>query len=108
MSLSAMKSTNTFEIVVSKFKANISVEEQQTAMENLNTIVKTFNGFKWRNYFYSQSENQWVDIVLWEDMTSAEKASQAVMKNNEVLNIFELLDETQQSFAYYKKMGSIP
>lgn len=96
-----------YEIVMTKFKDNISYEEQQAAMEKLNNIVINFSGFVSRDYFYSEDLQQWVDVVQWQDLAAAKAASEQAMNNPDAIAVFSLMDESSMSFSHYRHMGKL-
>ncbi len=96
-----------FEIISLSFKTEISYEQQQEAMLSLNDIVRTFDGFKSRDFFYSKENNRWIDLVVWSDLSLAKKASENVMSNPNAAAIFALVDEKTMIFSYYNQVGGI-
>lgn len=96
-----------FEIVSTKFKEGISIEEQQRAMANLNEVVKQFEGFKSRDYYYSADNGRWVDFVVWSDHELALKASESAMSDPKAGEVFTLMDESSSIFSHYERVGGI-
>jgi hypothetical protein len=37
-------------------------------MAKLNEVIKTFDGFKSRDYYYSSENGRWIDFVVWESL----------------------------------------
>lgn len=97
----------TYEIVHTKFKPEISLEEQKELMATLNQIVQEFDGFESRSYFYSEELNAWVDVVTWTNSQSALIANELAMKNAEALKVFAYMDEKNMIFSHYKQIDSI-
>jgi hypothetical protein len=96
-----------YEIVSAKFKAGINFEDQQKAMAQLNSIVKEFEGFKSRDYFYSSELDRWTDLVIWTDLASAKKASEQLPSNELATEVFSLLDDTSVIFSYNSRIGGL-
>ena len=96
-----------YEIVFTRFKSEVTLAEQQEAMAKLNDIVKSFSGFIARDYFYSEHDQQWVDIVQWTDLAAAQKASKSVMQNKQATSIFALMDETAMLFSHYQHIEHV-
>ena len=96
-----------FEIISLQFKSEVSLEQQQQAMSSLNDIVKEFSGFKSRDYFYSQENGRWIDLVVWSDINLAKQASADVMQNPAAGAVFSLMDENSMIFSYYSRVDGI-
>jgi len=100
-------SGDVFEIVSTKFKEGISMDEQKRAMANLNEVVKQFEGFKSRDYFYSADSGRWVDFVVWSDHELALKASESAMRDPKAGEVFKLMDDSSSIFSHYERVGGI-
>ena len=96
-----------YEVVSAKFKSGINFEDQQKAMARLNNVVKEFEGFKSRDYFYSSELNRWTDLVIWTDLALARKASEGLPSVEIAAEVFSLLDENSVIFSYYNRIGGI-
>ena len=96
-----------FEIISLSFKDGITYEQQEKAMLSLNEIVKTFDGFKSRDFFYSKENNRWIDFVVWSNLSLAKKASEVVMSNPKAGKVFALIDQEAMIFSYYDQIGGI-
>ena len=96
-----------FEIVSTKFIEGITLDEQKKAMTELNQFIQNFDGFKSRNYYYSEKESRWVDFILWNDEESANAASEEMMQIPEVTKIFSMLDMEATSFSCYHQIGEL-
>lgn len=101
------KAEDVFEIVSTKFKEGISLEEQKQSMAKLNQVVGQFPGFRSRQYYYSSESGRWIDVVLWTDIESAKKASEQAMINPTSSEVFVKMDESSTIFSYYEKVGGI-
>ena len=105
--LQSENSPETFEIVSTKFNADVSLDEQTKAMNTLNEFIGKLEGFKSRNYYYSEKEGQWVDFIIWKDEPSATAASEEIMKIPEVGKVFSMLDMQATSFSHYQRVGEL-
>ena len=94
-----------FEIVSTKFKEGTPIEKQKKAMAKLNAVVKEFEGFKSRDYYYSADNGRWVDFVVWSDQELAVKASELAMNDPKAGEVFSLMDENTMIFSHYEIMG---
>ncbi len=102
---SAVAIADSYEIVMTKFKDEISYEEQAEAMSRLNEVVNNFEGFKSRDYFYSHEANRWVDFVSWTELALAKKASKIAPTIEIAAEIFSLMDESSAIFSHYTRVG---
>lgn len=98
---------NAFEIVSFKFNDDVSLDAQKHFMENLNSVVANYEGFKSRNYFYSADNGRWIDVVVWSDEKLAKQASQHAMKDPAIGEIFSKMDEKSMIFSHYNYIGGI-
>ncbi|MDB1124704.1 hypothetical protein [Vibrio algarum] len=104
---SSISSASTFEIVNTQFVEGVSYQEQQEAMESLNSVVKHFDGFQSRSYFYSEELNRWTDIIVWENADLAQSATVKAMENPEALEVFSKMDSENTIFSHYQSIGYI-
>lgn len=99
--------TSVFEIVNTQFVEGVSYQEQQEAMESLNSIVKYFDGFQSRDYFYSEELNRWTDIIVWENSDLAQSATVKAMENPKAQEVFSKMDLEKTLFSHYQSIGHI-
>jgi hypothetical protein len=98
---------DSYEIVVTKFKDDISHDAQVEAMSRLNDVVSQFDGFKSRDFFYSAEIDRWIDLIAWRDVQSAKKASETLPTNRVAGEVFSLMDESSLLFSHYKRVGGM-
>ena len=96
-----------FEIISLQFKSDTSLKQQQAAMLGLNDLVSILEGFKSRDYFYSEDNGRWVEFISWSNADLAKQASEAMMKNEQALALFSLIDQTSMIFSHYQHVGGI-
>lgn len=99
------KSKEAIEIVVMKFKDNVSFDDQKKSMETLSKIVSSFKGFVSREYYYSSENKRWIDFVIWESLELAKKASAEAMKNPTAGEIFSKIDQPDMIFSHYERLS---
>ena len=107
MLASSVSVASTFEIVNTQFVKGVDYPEQQAAMESLNSIVKHFDGFQRRSYFYSEELNRWTDIVVWDSLDLARSASEKAMEDPKALQVFSKMDMENTIFSHYQSIGHI-
>lgn len=95
-----------YEIVVFKFKEGVSFKEQKDLMEQLNEVVKSYKGFKYREYYYSEGDNRWVDRVAWFDLISAKKAMEQFFADPHCAEVISKIDDKSVVTSHYAKVGS--
>lgn len=96
-----------YEIVSFKYKDDISFETQKQSIESLNTIASGFKGFISRNFYYSDENGRWFDLIVWESMEDAKRANEQVMVNPDALKVFALMDEQSMIFSHYERFGGV-
>ena len=95
------------EVVHTKFKSEFSYQEQFSAMSQLNDVVKSFNGFDSRTFYYSVELSSWVDFVVWENEDVAKEAAEEIMKNATALEVFSMINEEETIFTHYGLKGGL-
>jgi hypothetical protein len=96
-----------FEVVSVKFNEGVSLEEQKKLMMDLNNVVKKFEGFKSRDYYYSSENGRWIDFVVWSDVKLAKKASEQVMTDPVAGAVISKMDEKSMIFSHYERVGGV-
>lgn len=96
---------NAFEVVSFEFLKNIELSEQKVLMNELNQIVKNFDGFKSRDYYYSSSNGRWIDFIIWNNAHLAEKASEEMMNDPKARLVFSKIEEKSMIFSNYMWVG---
>ncbi|WP_438465703.1 hypothetical protein [Marinomonas sp. PE14-40] len=96
-----------YEIVSTKFNEGIEYPAQLKAMQKLDSVVSTFEGFESRRYYYSADLNRWTDIVTWQDVTLAIAASKQAFNNETALNVFSMMEDESQIFSYNHLIGTL-
>lgn len=97
--------SDTFEIVSVKFKDGVNIEEQKRLMRDLNNVVKKFEGFKSRDYYYSSENGRWIDFVVWSNIKMAKKASEQVMTDPIAGAAISKMDQKDMIFSHYERVG---
>jgi hypothetical protein len=96
-----------FEVVSLKFNEGVSLEEQKKLMMDLNSIVKKFDGFKSRDYYYSSENGRWIDFVVWSDVKLAKKASEQIMIDPAAGALVSKMEEKSMIFSHYERVGGV-
>lgn len=99
--------TDVFEVVSLKFRDGIKLEEQKKLMNDLNNVVKKFEGFKSRDYYYSNENGRWIDFVVWADLNLAKKASEHAMNDPAAGAVFSKIEEKSMIFSHYDRVGGV-
>ena len=95
-------SGDAYEIVLFKYKNGISFKKQKNATKQLGNIIKGYDGFKSRKFYYSKEKQGWVDVVVWSSLIDAKNAAAKAMKNPEAGKIF-----SQIVFSHYDLIGEL-
>jgi len=92
----------TIELVLFKVNEGLSDDEVLKAATALNECVKIEQGFIRRRFAKSEEQNLWMDLVLWTDMESAQKAAKNVMKNETAQHFFSMINESSMQFIHFE------
>ena len=95
-----MKQASVIELVLWKPKSGVSTEEMKASITELNQIVNQMDGFISRETALSE-DGQFVDIVYWTDLESAQKASELAIQNPSAQKVFSLIDEKEMLFKHF-------
>lgn len=83
------------ELVVFKLVAGATAQQLTDSAAGVSDWVSGQPGFISRELSYSQENDQWVDLVRWENMESATIASEAAMSSEQCAPMFGLIDMEQ-------------
>lgn len=95
-----MEKATVIEIVLFKAKESIKTEDAQKELMRLNRFLERQAGYIFRKTAIS-SDNEYLDIVYWKDLTSAQAAAGKAEKDPEALEIFSVIGE-QSVFKHYE------
>lgn len=87
------------ELVLFKFKAGVAEADGVKAMESLNGFVSQQKGFISRK-FSKKEDGSWVDLVFWQTMEDARKASELVMQSPLCVEAFKVIDDANMQFMH--------
>lgn len=96
-----MEKATVVELVVWKAAEGVSEQEAQEAIKGLNAFVSEQPGFVSRKTGISE-DGQFVDVVLWTDLQSAQTASEKGMKLEEMQKVMRTIDETSMLFKHFE------
>jgi hypothetical protein len=80
------------ELVVFKLKDGATRDELLATVDGVNAWVNTQPGFVSRDLIYAAAEDQWIDVVWWDSLESAESAADAALSSDSCAPMFELID----------------
>lgn len=83
----SMNQASVIESVIYQTKASIKDKDHIKKALAITPILAKFNGFVSRQFSKATTDGKWIDIVYWTDLSSAEKAADAV-KNIPECQIF--------------------
>jgi len=93
---------NALEIAMYKIKNGVSEADFiQAGVEMEKNFIKKQKGFIKRTF--AKSENgEWVDVIYWETMDDAMKASEAAMKSPVCAPMFGMLDDVSVKMHHFE------
>lgn len=83
--------TTVVEMVTYKLKPQVTKTDLHTSHQGVNTFIKNQPGFLYRSVSADEND-QWYDIVYWQDMESAKAAGDAFMASTEGQHLCSLVD----------------
>jgi hypothetical protein len=92
------------EFIVFKFKSGVPHDQQVATMRELDTFLKPLQGFRSREYYYSNSDKRWVDHIVWVDRAAA-LASRRVTENPLAADLFALFNQNSIVFSRYQRVA---
>ena len=89
-------------VEIVSFAVNTGVSEAQliAAANNINADLAKQAGFISRNLAYDKA-GEWVDIIHWRNLVSAESAAQHMMQNEKAGEFFALIDQSKMKMVHY-------
>lgn len=94
------------EVVIYQAKEGISQEEALEKAQSVNSFVKAQKGFISRN-MSATADGKWVDVIFWESLEDAEKATEQAMSAALPSEYFTIIDENTMQFVHAKTAFSI-
>lgn len=89
------------EVVTFRVKEGISSTKANQQLLDLGNVISSFPGYISRTL--SKSENgEWIDVVYWQDLTSALNAAKSAEQNSDALEVFAIIDETSLRINHYQ------
>lgn len=85
------------ELVIFTSKAGLGENEVRDSLESLNPILASYKGFQKRQLALND-DGYWMDLVFWETMEDAKFAADDIMKQEQAIKVFEVIDEEKIQF----------
>lgn len=101
-----MKEVKIVELVIWKSKEGIDTEEAKSSITKLNDFVKNQPGYLARKTALAE-DGKFLDLVYWTDLASAKAASAKAMKNEDLLPIFNTIDESEMIFQHFEVFNNV-
>lgn len=86
------------ELVLFKTKEGYTKEQVIKAATGMNVIMKNYEGYVSRKLAVTE-DGQWMDLVYWTDLDSAQKASKHILENKLGEAYFKMIDDTTMEFS---------
>lgn len=88
-------------MVLFELKDGVSPEEGKLAMNALNDFVSQQSGFLARNTSVAE-DGQFLDLVYWTDLKSAQTASEKALKDESLIPHFSLIKQESMVFKHFE------
>ena len=80
------------ELAIFKVKEGVSRDELLETADAVSEWAKRQPGFISRDLTYSPESDTWIDVVWWDSMDAAHKASEVAMTSDSCAPMFSLID----------------
>lgn len=98
------KNVKAIELVLFKPKPGVSADEVKTSLTSLNSVLKSYDGFVSRQLAAGKDE-RWMDLVFWESIDDAKFAAEDVLKKEEAIKAFGVIDEREMNFFHFEPVS---
>ena len=96
-----MEQAKIIEMVMWKSVDGITQEEAKNAISKLNDFVSKQSGFVARKTAVA-ADGKFLDVVYWTDLQSAQAASEKAMQTEELIPIFNTIDQKEMVFQHFE------
>ena len=103
---SEMEQVKIIELVLWKSVEGISTEDAKKSITKLNNFVGKQHGFLGRKTALAE-DGKFLDIVYWTDLNAAKVASERAMRNEDLIPIFNNIDQKEMVFQHFEIFNSI-
>jgi hypothetical protein len=83
------------EIIFFKTKSDVSDDVVKNAVEKTTSVLQQTDGFLSRQLGATQNREQWADILFWENLESAQKATSIFMEHPDCQEFINMVEEEQ-------------
>jgi hypothetical protein len=90
--MAADREQRVLELVIFKLKDGATRDELLATVGGVTGWAKAQPGFVSRDLRYSESEDQWIDVLWWDSLEAAESAADAALSSDSCAPMFELID----------------
>jgi hypothetical protein len=90
--MTADREQRVLELVIFKLKDGATRDELLATVGGVTGWAKAQPGFVSRDLRYSESEDQWIDVLWWDSLEAAEVAADAALSSDSCAPMFELID----------------
>lgn len=103
---SNMEQAKIIELVIWKSVEGIAPEEAKKSITKLNDFVSKQSGFIARKTAMAE-DGKFLDIVYWTDLKSAKNASEKAMKTEDLMPIFNTIDQKEMVLQHFEIFNGI-
>jgi len=100
---SATAIAETVELAYFKQKSGVGEQQLLKAAEAMERTIQHWDGFKSREMVYL-GDDEWVDIVHWDDQSAANKAAEQAMSSGVCLSFFALIESGEDDMRHGRVM----
>lgn len=100
LSVDKCKGKAVVEVVTFSVNTHVSAAQLIAAASKINSDLAKQAGFISRDLAYNKA-GEWVDIIHWRNLASAESAAQNMMENEKAGEFFSLIDQSKMKMVHY-------
>jgi hypothetical protein len=90
--MSETEATGVAEIAVFKTKAGVTREQLLATVDAVSEWARNQPGFISRDLTYSAQDDNWIDVIWWEDLEAANTAAELAMTSESCAPMFGVID----------------
>ncbi|WP_414562075.1 MULTISPECIES: hypothetical protein [unclassified Anabaena] len=92
--------SNVIELVIFQTNPGINKADLMAAADQTMVFLQKLDGFISRELSLTENESQWVDIVHWQDLNTAQQAADKFIKAPECQEFLAMIDIQQMTMLH--------
>lgn len=101
-----MKNSTVLEVVIFEANPKFTEVEVKSAINLLNDIVKSYDGFI-KRITANNDQMKYIDLVYWTDMKSAKNAAKSIMENEKAATSFKVIKPDSVAMHHFQTFNQL-